>query len=147
MIGYTPDILSRGRELARTRMRAVVVVRRQVGTTRDPATGDVVPQFEQVYPPAGADWVGIAELRVTDREPRTGDAAGRRFAELGPFVALPVDGVEAVATSAVRFDDIGEVLTDPDNPGNVGTTFRVTSQHVKSLATARRLPVEVVSYT
>jgi hypothetical protein len=46
----------------------------------------------------------------------------------------------------VQFDDVGEILADPNNPGNVGAVFRISGAHLKSLATARRLPVEVIAH-
>lgn len=121
-------------------MRATVVIRRESGETRNEETGELVPLWVEVYPP------GPAELRIGDNQTREGDAQGQRFSEQGPLVALPMDGDEAEAAAAVEFDDVGEVLADPDNLGNVGARFRVDGRHLKSLATARRLPVEVLSF-
>ncbi|MGX9346638.1 DUF6093 family protein [Microbacterium sp. KNMS] len=140
MIGFTPDILTRGRELARTKMRATVVIRREGDPVRSEETGELEPTWTVIYP------AGPAELRIGDNDPRNGDSVGERFSVQGPVVALPVDGAEAAASAAVEFDDVGEVLADPDNPANVGLRFRVDGQHVKSLGTARRLPVEVLSF-
>ncbi|WP_345750108.1 DUF6093 family protein [Microbacterium rhizophilus] len=140
MIGYTPDIVLRGRELALTRMRATVRVSRAGAPVRDPATGTVTPALTLVYE-------GPAELQISDTDPTGNDVAGQRIAEQGPLVKLPMIGEHAAAAAAVQFDDVGQVMTDPDNPGNVGIRFKVAGRHLKSHATARRLPVEVVSPT
>jgi len=140
MIGNLDGIRDRGRVLARARMRAIVVVRRVGEKVRDPETGTLQPSFTVIYPTA------LAEIRFRDNQPRTGDIAGQRFSEQTPFVAFPIDGEHSDEAALIRMDDIGEVISDPDNPGNVGITFRIAGIHTKSLATARRLPVEVVSY-
>lgn len=140
MIGNLDAIRDRGRVLARSRMRATVVVRRAGGVVRDPETGTSQPSLTVIYPAA------LAEVRFRDNQPRTGDTAGQRFSEQTPFVAFPIDGEHSAEAALIRMDDIGEVIADPDNPGNVGVTFRIAGVHVKSLATARRLPVEVVSF-
>lgn len=140
MIGFTSDILTRGRELARTRMRATVTVHRNGEPVRNPETGKLEPSQVTIYPPA------LAEVRFNDNQPRTGDAVGQRFSEQAPFVAFPIDGEHSAEAALIRMDDVGEVVTDPDNPANVGLTFRISGIHPKSLATARRLPVEAISF-
>lgn len=140
MIGDIDAIRDRGRVLARRRMRATVVVRREGEKQRDPVTGKLQPSFTVIYPSA------LAEVRFSDTQPRTGDSVGQRFAEQTPFVVFPIDGEHADEAALIRMDDVGAVIADPDNPGNVGVTFRIAGIHVKSLATARRLPVEVVSF-
>lgn len=140
MIGFTPDILDRGRTLARTRMRATVMVRREGKKAHNPETGKLEPTWTTIYPAA------LAELRFSDNQPRTGDQAGQRFSEQTPFVAFPIDGEHSDEAAAIRMDDVGEVIADPDNPANVGATFRISGLHLKSLSTARRLPVEVLSF-
>lgn len=139
MIGFTPDILDRGRALARTRMRATVIVRRAGEPVKNTTTGKLEPTWTTIYD-------GPAELRIRDSRPREVDGAGQRYAEQAPEVAYPIDGEHAAAAAQIRVDDVGEVLTDPDNPANVGATFRTAGLHLKSLATARRLPVEVLSF-
>lgn len=136
MIGFTSDMLVRGRELARTRMRATVLIHRVTGSTRNPETGKVEPVTEVVY-------AGVAELRMRSALPVSKDSAGQRVGQQEPILVLPVDGDEAADAAQLRYDDQGVVLTDLDNEGNVGKTFRVAGPHLKSLATARRLPVEV----
>lgn len=122
-------------------MRATVIVRRKDGDpVRNPANGKLEQSWTTIYPDA------LAEVRIRDDRPREGDAAGQRFSEQGPYVAFPIDGEHSTEASLIRMDDVGEVLADPDNPANVGATFRVTGLHLKSLATARRLPVEVLSF-
>lgn len=140
MIGDLDAILTRGRLLARGRMRARVEVRRPGEKVRDPETGTLEPSWTVIYPAA------LAEIRFSDNQPRTGDAFGQRFSEQTPFVALPIDGEGAGEAAQIRMDDVGTVIDDPDNPGNIGVQFRIAGLHVKSLATARRLPVEVVSF-
>jgi hypothetical protein len=138
--GFTPDILQRGQELALTRMRATVQIRREGEPTPNPATGQLDPSFADVYE-------GPAEMQISDTAPRGDDVAGQRQSMQGPLVKLPMTGEHADAAATVRFDDVGVVLTDPDNPGNVGVRFQIAGRHFKSLATARRLPVEVLSHT
>lgn len=140
MIGNIDAIRDRGRLLARERMRATVIVRREGPKVPDPETGTMQTSWSVVYPE------GPAELRFRDNQPRTGDASGQRFSEQTPFVAMPIDGTQSAEAAAIRMDDVGEVITDPDNPGNVGVKFRISGLHLKSLSTARRLPIEVVSF-
>ena len=134
------EALARGRAAARVRMRATVIVRREGERTRNPVTGKLEPSWTTIYPAA------MAELKFRDNHPRTGDQTGQRFSEQTPIVAFPIEGEKSMEAAAIRVDDVGEVIADPDNPGNVGITFRIAGLHLKSLATARRLPVEVISF-
>lgn len=140
MIGDVGGILVRGRELAVGKMRATVVIRREGEKVRNPETGQLEPSLTVIYPE------GIAEVRISDLSPNGGDASGQRFAEQRPHLALPMVGEFADAAAAVEFEDVGEVIADPDNPGNVGVRFRIAGVHVKSLNTARRLPIAVLSF-
>lgn len=132
-------LLGFGRRFGRTQMTATVVIRRQVGTSKDPETGKLTPTREVIY-------TGPAELLFRDNNARDIDAAGQRFAEQQPLIKLPLDGPEAAAAANVRKDDVGEVTASEFDDGSIGIAFRVTGIFGKSNATSRRLPVEVLSH-
>jgi len=132
-------LLGFGRRFGRTQMTATVVIRRQTGTARVKATGQLEPTWAEIYS-------GPGELLFRDNSPRDLDAAGQRFSEQQPLIKLPIDGAAAAAAANVRKDDVGEVTASEHDDGSVGVTFRVTGIFAKSNATSRRLPVEVLSH-
>ncbi|MDQ7877368.1 DUF6093 family protein [Microbacterium sp. QXD-8] len=136
------DVLSAGRALAQALMEATVRIRRVTGTQRNQETGQVDDVWTTVYE-------GPARVRFPGGQPRDVDAGGQRFAESSPTVSLPVDADERITVGSsadVKFDDEGEVLTNPHDPARVGNTFRVAGPHDQTHSTARRLPVEVFTH-
>lgn len=139
MSGNVSDILSAGRERAQSLMDSTVRIRRKTGTARNPATGKVDATWATIYE-------GPARVRFSAGQPRSVDSAGQRLAEQSPTVSLPIVSdprIVSGSSSAVRVDDEGVVLANPEDPGTVGTEFRISGLHEQTHSTARRLPVEV----
>lgn len=123
-------------------MESVVRIRRQTGETRNQATGKITPTWTTVYE-------GPARVRFTQADPRDTDVVGQRMVEQSPTVGLPIGEDERIvsgSSAAVAVNDIGVILTNPDDPGSVGTEFRIAGRHTQTHSTARRLPVEVYSH-
>lgn len=132
-------LLGLGRRFGAQTQTSTIIVRRPGAPTRNENTGALVPTLTTIY-------TGPAELKFPDAQPHDVDAGGQRLAEQQPLVKLPITGPKASTAAAIRKDDVGEVLANPDDPTIIGTTFRVTGIHAQSNATARRLPVEVLSH-
>jgi hypothetical protein len=138
-----PGVLLRGRAVAESLMTSKVRVRRRsTEKTRNPETGREDYTWTVVYE-------GPARLRGIGAQPQEADAAGQQVTDRPMTVSLPIAEHPAItvgSSSAVRVDDVGSLLENPDDPASVGMLFRVRDGHVQTHSTARRLPVEVTSY-
>lgn len=142
MSGFVDELLAAGRETAQALMETTVLIRRKTGTTRNPENGELVPTWNEIYK-------GPARVRLTAGDARDVDAFGQRFAVQDPIVSLPIGEdprIDVGSSAAVRKDDVGEVLTNPPDPGEVGTEFRVDGRLGQTHSTARRLRAEVLSH-
>lgn len=142
MTGIVDELLAAGRETAQALMDSTVLIRRKTGTTPNPSNGQLEPVWQDIYK-------GPARVRLTNADPRDVDAVGQRFAIRDPTVSLPIAAdprIELGSSAAVRVDDVGTVLTNTPDPGEVGTSFRVDGRSGQTHSTARRLPVEVLAY-
>ncbi len=136
------DLLVAARVRAQSLMDSTVRIRRTTGEERDNATGQLTPTRVTIYE-------GPARVRFKDADPRDTDAAGQRMAEQSPVVGLPVGADPRIVTGtsgAVRVNDVGTVLTNPNDPDTVGLEFRVAGRHNQTHSSSRRLPVEVFSH-
>lgn len=123
-------------------MDSTVTIRRRGEQVLDEQTGRYTTSWAVIY-------VGPARIRFGTSEPTEVDAAGQRGAEQSPTVALPIGEhplIQFGASADVRVDDEGRIESNPDDPGSVGTQFRVAGTHTQTHSTARRLPVEVTSH-
>lgn len=99
----------------------------------DPATGQIVPQVETIYPvPEYPD--GRCKFQSAGAG-STPEAGGFQFTVIRNECHIPFGAV------AVLEDDVITCVTS-DNPQMVGAKFRVTGFAVESYATAARIPVE-----
>lgn len=82
-------------------------------------------------------YAGKCRVQVPNVAEQNADAGEREWTIQAAIVSLPVAGSEAV--------QVGHVITITDCPWDVsleGVTFRVTAEHRKTHATARRLRCE-----
>jgi hypothetical protein len=138
----SPSQSANARARVASQMDSTVVVRRKAGETRNPETGTITPTWVTVYE-------GPGRIRESTSQPRDVDAAGQRLAEQRPVVSMPIGTDSRIVTgssAAVAVNDVGEVLTNPNDPSIVGVRFRIAGTHDQTFSTARRLPVEVYSH-
>ena len=114
-------------------MTSTCVIRRVSGQVLSEVTGEYTPTTTTVYD-------GPCELRFDSSVLSPVDGQSQLLVQQQPLVKLPVEG-----SAGVTVDDVGELTGHPLDPGMVGLVFRVAGLHSKSRATARRLPVEVLS--
>lgn len=79
--------------------------------------------------------IAAASAGIQEREP-----IGQQIAMQERVLSLPVAGTELV-----RKNDIVTILTNPDDEGLVGHTFRIKGFGTQTSATARRFSVEEAS--
>lgn len=142
MSGIVDELLEAGRARAQSLMDSTVLIRRVTGKIKNPETGQLEPTWLEVYK-------GPARLRLTNSDPRDVDASGQRYAIQDPMVSLPILADERItigSSAAVHVDDVGEIVENDDDPGEVGTTFRVAGRLGQTHSTARRLRAEVLSH-
>lgn len=121
------------RAFAEALMESACVVTRKSGVTRDDSTGIETPTYDTV-------WSGPCRLRFPFVRPSEQEAVSQTFAEQRGILSVPVVGTELIQTN-----DIVTVTVSPLDVGMVGKTFRVQGPFFETHATARRLPVQVVS--
>lgn len=127
-------ITQMGRTIAEARMESVCVIRRQTGTTTDHGTGVDTPVWSVVYAALPCSF------KFANGQPNEVDAAGQQVSTQHPVLSLPVTGSELV-----RVDDVAEITANSLDGALVGLRVRVDGMHSMTHATARRLPVVVVS--
>lgn len=135
----------RGRIFNERLMTSTCVVERITGKALDPVTLRNVDTKQLLYgdptDPTNLE-VGKCKIRIAaasagiqEREP-----IGQQVAMQERVLSLPVAGTELV-----RKNDIVTILTNPDDPGLVGHTFRIKGFGTQTSATARRFSVEEAS--
>ncbi|MHB9004002.1 MAG: DUF6093 family protein [Coriobacteriia bacterium] len=122
-----------GRRQAEALMTSTCEITRVTGRTLSESTGQYTDVTAVVYS-------GKCELRFDSAKLNEVDGQGQILVEQSPVVKLPVDG-----SADVKVGDVGTLTGHPLDSGLVGLTFRVAGLHSKTRATARRLPVEVLS--
>jgi hypothetical protein len=122
-----------GRRQAEALMVSECVVTRVTGKAFNDETGLYEPTVETVYS-------GKCDFRFTGTAFREVDGQSQLLTEQHPVLKLPVDG-----SAGVRVDDEGVLTAHPLDAGLVGMKFRIAGENTRTYATARRLPVEVVS--
>lgn len=138
----SPGQLESARGRAQARMTSTVRIRRATGKSKNPATGRIEPVWAVIYE-------GPGRVRQSNAQPRNIDAAGQRLAEQSPTVGLPIGDdprIVSGSSAAVRVDDVGTVLTNPEDPDRVGQQFRIAGTHDQTHSSSRRLPVEVFNH-
>lgn len=122
-----------GRRTAESLMESACTVRRQTGVTTDHSTGIDTPVWSVV-------WSGKCRIRFPFVRPQQVEAAGQQLAAQRGILWLPVDGTAGVLTN-----DVATIDSSPLDVGIVGLRMRVEGPFTETHASARRLPVEVVS--
>lgn len=121
------------RALAESLMESACEVKRAVGVTRDPESGVDEPVYSDV-------WSGPCRFRFPFVRPSDQDVAAQSLSTQRGIVSVPIVGTEAIRTGDVVF-----ITVSPLDAGMVGAQLRVKGPFFETHATARRLPVEVVS--
>jgi len=128
----------RGREMAEARMRSACRVQRPSG---EPVLGD----DGEFHTPMTTIYEGPCRLRMVSAVTSDIEAAAQLFVGQSAVLSLPV-----LTSGDVRVNDLATFLpsTNPSDdldPAIVGQVVRVTGRHYDTDATARRLPVEMIS--
>jgi hypothetical protein len=122
-------VLARGRRAAERAMTDTCSIRRAVGETNDPFSGEVTPGWEPVY-------TGKCRLQQTNSARADQHEIGEAYILLQQLeVQLPMS-----ATDVQTGDEITLTASQTDMD-NVGRVFRVRDLMVKTDATARRIQV------
>lgn len=124
--------LLEGRKLAELLMVDEVSIVRRTGEQTTDAEGSVVDVTEVVY-------AGRAKVQVVESIPTTGDVAGLDLAVTRARVDVPI------SAGPFEPDDVVTVTAARHDPHLAGVQIRVLAPFNKSMATAQRLPGEVVS--
>lgn len=122
-----------GRRTAEALMESTCTIRRQTVTSVDHSSGGETPVWSVIY-------TGKCRIRFPFVRPQQVEAAGQQLAAQRGILSVPVDG-----TAGVRADDVVTIDASPLDVGTVGLRLRVEGAFTETHASARRLPVEVVS--
>lgn len=122
-----------GRRLAEALMESTCEVKRKTGVALDPDSGVDEPVFTDV-------WSGPCRFRFPFVRPSDQDVASQVLSTQRGIVSVPIDGTDVIRTGDVVF-----ITVSPLDAAMVGAQFRVKGPFFETHATARRLPVEVVS--
>lgn len=130
--------IRRGRQMAEDRMRSTCRVQRPSG---DQVLGD----DGEFHTPMTTIYEGKCRLRMVSAVTSDIEAATQLFVGQSAVLSLPV-----LTSGDVRVNDVATFLSseDPDDdldPALIGQVVRITGRHYDTDATARRLPVEMVS--
>lgn len=127
------SIVAAGRRFSERMMTSTCAVTRETGQTLNP---DTLEYDETVT----AVWAGPCRVKSfsTVTSPRETEGMLDTVQQLELF--LPVTGTEAITV-----DDMVQITAGGFDPALTGKQFRVTGQFNQSYATARRLPVEVLT--
>jgi hypothetical protein len=112
-------------------MTDTCVIRRQTGETTDPATGEVIPTYTQVY-------AGGCRLQLRGLVGREVQAGEQPVALSAAELQLP-----STATGVLAVDDVAEITGSTTTPQQVGTRWRVQAATPKTHQT--KLVVSVQS--
>ena len=135
------SVIVTGRRFQESQFVSSCIIRRQVGEVFNETIGEYEPVWDVVYSDADSDDVGgPCLLKFGSPSVREVDAQSQQLVRQQPVLKLPVD-----TSAGVRVDDVAELTSNPLDPQRVGLKVRVSGDHVGTLTTARRFPVEVVS--
>ncbi len=126
-------IALQGRAFAEAQMLSTCVITRSVVGDLDPTTGDYSQTTSTTY--QGPCLVKFAFSRYTPIY-----AEGQELASQEAILKLPLD-----TSGDVKTDDIAEITSSTDNETLVGLKLRIAGVHAQTIATSRRLPVQVIS--
>jgi len=126
--------LLRGRTAAEALMLDTVAVTRLASQVTDPDTGVVTPTYTTIY-------TGKAKVQ---RTPRASRVTPTSVGEAEVFMSRLELHLPITATG-VTSDDIATVTASTLDPDLVGMVFHVRELAAKTLQTARRFGVEVVT--
>ncbi|UXZ57087.1 DUF6093 family protein [Curtobacterium sp. Arg-1] len=134
----TTRMTKRGRKMAEDRMHSTCRVQRASG---DPVKG---PDGE-LHTPLVTIYEGKCRLRSNSAVTSDIDAAGQLLTGQASVLSLPV-----ATSTEIRIGDLALFIPSADpgddlDPALLGKTVRVTGLHFDTDATARRLPVQMVS--
>jgi hypothetical protein len=124
-----------GQAQAEALMESTCVITRAGSTVVDHGTGAVTSDTATIYE-------GPCRLRFPFVRPQQADAAGQIVEKARGILSLPISVAESAQVTA---GDVATITVNPADPGVVGTRLRIESPFPETHATARRLPVEILS--
>lgn len=134
----TTRMTKRGRRMAEARMRSTCRVQRASGT---PVKGE----DGELHTPTITIYEGPCRLRSNSVVTSDIDAAGQLLTGQAAVLSFPV-----ATSTGIKVNDLATFIASPDpaddlDPGLLGKTVRITGLHFDTDATARRLPVLLVT--
>lgn len=134
----TTRMTKRGRTMAEARMHSTCRVQRASGS---PVKG---PDGE-LHTPTVTIYEGKCRLRSNSAVTADIDAAGQLLTGQAAVLSFPV-----VTSGDIKVGDLATFIASPDpdddlDPALLGKTLRIAGLHFDTDATARRLPVQLVS--
>ena len=127
------SIILRGREFLEGMMTSACTISRTSAPIFNESTGEYDATSTLVYS-------GPCRLKQGNTQVSQVEAAGQLLISQDSILSLPV-----ATSGAVREDDVATITANELDPALVGLKFRVKAGHSQTNATARRLPVELVS--
>lgn len=124
-----------GQAQAEALMESTCVITRAGSTVVDHDTGAVTSDAATIY-------MGPCRLRFPFVRPQQADVAGQVIEKARGILSLPISVAESAQVTA---GDVATITVNPADPGAVGTRLRIESPFLETHATARRLPVEIIS--
>lgn len=134
----TTRMTKRGRKMAEARMHSSCRVQRASGTPVKGPDGELHTPLVTIYE-------GKCRLRSNSTVTSDIDAAGQLLTGQASVLSFPV-----VASADIQVHDIATFIASPDpgddlDPALVGRRVEIRGLHFDSDATARRLPVRLVT--
>jgi len=127
------QFMSRGRISAESRMTSKCTISRTSTPIFNESTGEYDETSTLIYS-------GICKIKIGGNQASQIEAAGQILIAQDSTLSLPV-----LLSGAVREDDVATITENDLDAALVGLLFRVKAGHSQTNATARRLPVEMVS--
>lgn len=130
------------RSEAESMMRSRCIIRRNGEKVFSEETGDYETTVTTLYTGSrdGVEIGGICKIRFGGAQANEVDGQSQDLTEQVAVLSLPIAG-----SSGLTVGDVAEIVSSPFDPDLVGKLFRILGHHTQTYATARRLPVEVVS--
>jgi hypothetical protein len=125
--------IARGRRFAEAQMTEQCRIVRAAGTPVRGADGEL-------HTPTTLIWEGPCRLRTVSTVTSDVEAAAQLLVTQSAVLFLPVEG-----TGAIRVNDVATFTEASMDPALAQVKVRIAGLHFDSDATARRLPVEMVS--
>ncbi|WIE56236.1 DUF6093 family protein [Curtobacterium sp. MCBD17_003] len=119
--------------MAEQLMGSTCRVQRPSGKPVRGASGDLEQPMETV-------WEGKCRLRFVSGVTSGVDAAAQLLVKQMAVLSVPIDG-----TGDLRVNDLVAITASDLDAALVGKQLRITGVHFETQATARRLPVELIS--